>query len=116
MVSKSKRKNELDSLARSHAPNAIKVLAGIMTNRQTAPAARVAAAAQILDRGYGKAVSSVEMTGKDGEPLAVADMSKAEQLRRFPHAFSVLSASLGKGDLAQITGDSPPIDDTSGDA
>ena len=46
---------EIKSLARAHTHGAIKVLAGIMNEKKAPPAARVAAANALLDRGYGKA-------------------------------------------------------------
>ena len=51
----SKTKLEIKSLARAHTQGAIKVLAGIMNEKKAPPAARVAAANALLDRGYGKA-------------------------------------------------------------
>jgi hypothetical protein len=44
---------DVRSLARSHAPEAIQTLAGIMRNCPN-PFARVAASNSLLDRGYGK--------------------------------------------------------------
>ena len=65
-----KAKTDIRSLARSHTESAIKCLAGIMNQSEAAPAARVAAANALLDRGWGKAAQPV--TGEDGEgPLVV---------------------------------------------
>jgi hypothetical protein len=51
---------EIRSMARSHGPSMIAILAGI-ARQKTAPAsARVAAAVSLLDRGYGKAEQNVE--------------------------------------------------------
>ena len=49
-------------LARSHVPEAIETLALIMANPEAPPAARVAAANAILDRGWGKPKEMVEAT------------------------------------------------------
>ncbi len=49
-----KAKAEIRSLARSHTEAAIKVLAGVMNQKKTPPAARVSAAVALLDRGWGK--------------------------------------------------------------
>ena len=46
---------DIRSLARSHTATCIKVLHGIMTQPDAPPSARVAAVAQLLDRGWGKA-------------------------------------------------------------
>ncbi|WNV09967.1 hypothetical protein [Tardiphaga sp. 709] len=61
---------EIRSLARSHSDKALNVLVGIM-NEKTAPAAaRVAAANSIIDRGWGKAPTTLQDI--DGNALTVA--------------------------------------------
>ena len=61
---------EIRSLARSHSDKALNVLVGIM-NEKTAPAAaRVAAANSIIDRGWGKAPTTLQ--DLDGNALTVA--------------------------------------------
>lgn len=47
------QKGTLEALARSYGPAALRALADIAANSES-PAARVAAATAILDRGYGK--------------------------------------------------------------
>ena len=54
---------EIRSLARSHTTTAVNVLVGIMRSKDATPAARVSAANAILDRGWGKAVQSLENAG-----------------------------------------------------
>jgi hypothetical protein len=56
---------DLRSLARGHTELCIKVLAGIDSQEAVPPAARVAAAGILLDRGWGKAPTT--HTGADGE-------------------------------------------------
>jgi GNAT superfamily N-acetyltransferase len=51
---------EIRSLARSHTRKAINVLVGVMRSTNATPAARVAAANAILDRGWGKATQPLE--------------------------------------------------------
>jgi hypothetical protein len=63
--SKSRTLTEIRSLARSHTKTAINVLVGIMRSDAAAPAARVAAANAILDRGWGKAAQPPD-NGEDG--------------------------------------------------
>lgn len=46
---------DLRSLARTHTATAVNVLAGVMRNEEANPSARVAAASELLDRGWGKA-------------------------------------------------------------
>ena len=50
---------EIRSLARSHTRTAINVLVGVMRAKDATPAARVSAAAAILDRGWGKPVQAL---------------------------------------------------------
>ncbi len=58
----SKAPVEIRSLARSHTDKAIKTLANIMDDTECPPAARVAAAQALLDRGWGKPNQSVDHT------------------------------------------------------
>jgi hypothetical protein len=52
---------DIRSLARSHTESALKVLAGIMNEKEAPPAARVSAATALLDRGWGKPAQTVDM-------------------------------------------------------
>jgi hypothetical protein len=61
-----KTPDEVRALARRHTRTAIKVLAGIMRNEDATPAARRAAAATLLDRGWGKAPPAI--AGGEGGP------------------------------------------------
>lgn len=65
-----KTPTEIRSLARSHTDAAINALVGIVNQSEAPPAARVAAANAILDRGWGKPVQGVELSGIDGDPIA----------------------------------------------
>ena len=62
-----KAPTDIRSLARSYTQNAVRVLAGIMRTTDAPPAARVAAATALLDRGWGKPDqhSTVEMLKRD---------------------------------------------------
>jgi hypothetical protein len=51
---------EIRSLARSHTRKALNVLVGVMRSNTATPAARVAAANAILDRGWGKAPQAID--------------------------------------------------------
>jgi hypothetical protein len=51
---------EIRSLARAHTEEAVRTLVGIMRNGTTEPA-KVAAAKEVLDRGWGKAVQHTEV-------------------------------------------------------
>jgi hypothetical protein len=60
---------DIKALAQEHGPDAVKTLAEIMKDVSVSPAARVAAAKELIDRGYGKAMQTTELTGKDGAPF-----------------------------------------------
>jgi hypothetical protein len=51
---------EIRSLARSHSRTALNVLVGVMRSNEATPAARVAAANAILDRGWGKPMQALQ--------------------------------------------------------
>jgi hypothetical protein len=65
-----KAATDIRSLARSHTESALKVLAGIMNEPEAPPAARVAAANSLLDRGWGKPTQPVS-GDPDGAPLVI---------------------------------------------
>lgn len=60
---------EIRSLARAHTESAIKTLVGVMNKKDAPAAARVAAAGQILDRGWGKAATV--LSDEDGGPIVI---------------------------------------------
>ena len=74
-----KTPTNIKSLARSHTETAIKTLAGIANQKDAPAAARVAAVKELLDRGWGKAQQSVEVTGNEGGPLQVVVRKFTEQ-------------------------------------
>ena len=55
---------DIRTLARSHTDTAIRTLAGIMRQKGAPPAARVAAAGLLLDRGWGKAPQDLSVDGE----------------------------------------------------
>lgn len=60
---------KVSSLARVHTESAIKVLVGVATSEEAPPAARVAAANSLLDRGWGKPAQPI--SGDPKNPLSV---------------------------------------------
>ncbi|MCW5141069.1 hypothetical protein [Burkholderia cenocepacia] len=58
---------DVKALARQYGPNMIDVLAKIAQSRSAPAAAKVAAARELLDRGYGKPTQHV--AGPDGGPI-----------------------------------------------
>jgi hypothetical protein len=76
---------DIRSLARSHTETAIKTLAGIMEQPDAQPAARVAAANSLLDRGWGKPTQPI--SGDEDNPLRVA-ISRVELVPLKPNGNS----------------------------
>lgn len=54
------------AIAQEYGADAIKTLASIMKSTEHAPAARVAAAGMLLDRGYGKSAQPIDGDGEGG--------------------------------------------------
>jgi hypothetical protein len=65
----SQAKRDIAERAREHGDAALNVLIKIAKDDQQPAAARVGAANAILDRGYGKPMQAVEMTGANGGPI-----------------------------------------------
>lgn len=59
---------DIRSLAQEYGQDAIRELATILTTSEN-HSARIAAAKELLDRGYGKSTQAVELTGADGQPI-----------------------------------------------
>ncbi|MBS1060755.1 DUF5681 domain-containing protein [Gluconobacter sp. Dm-44] len=62
---------EVIALARSHTVTAITALAEIAGSPASPESARVSAANALLDRAWGKAKETVEISGQDGAPLGL---------------------------------------------
>lgn len=60
---------EIKDLAREHGPFIIEKLVDILANG-TSETARIAAAKELLDRGYGKSTAVQELSGPGGAPLS----------------------------------------------
>ncbi len=76
-----KAPTEIRSLARSHGATALRVLVGIMRQSKAPPAARIAAAVALLDRGWGKPGQAMELAGPDGGAVQVDVEGARERLR-----------------------------------
>lgn len=63
----------LSEAAREHSPEALKVLVEALKVPETA----MAAAKEILDRGFGRPAQAVELTGGEGGPVAVEHFNTA---------------------------------------
>lgn len=67
----SQAKRDIAERAKEYGDAALNVLVKIAKDDQQPAAARVGAANAILDRGYGKPMQAVEMSGRDGGPIKV---------------------------------------------
>lgn len=76
---------EVKELARSHTARAIERLAYWLDSDNAK--ASVAAALALLDRAWGRPTQAVEMTGKDGGPIATAEVSDIEVARWLAFTF-----------------------------
>ena len=72
---------DLQELARERSPAAINTLAAIMDDTKTPPAARVAAANALLDRGYGKPTQPISQTLTKIDPRTMSDEELAAIVR-----------------------------------
>jgi hypothetical protein len=69
-----KSRLEIASLARSHAPNVINVLIGIVNQEKSPPMARIAAGRELLDRGFGKAPQKVTLDDERPRAWEIIDV------------------------------------------
>lgn len=66
----------LSDVAKEHTQAAIQTLVDIAGDEEQPAAARVSAAGAILDRGWGRAAQSVELTGANGGPIAISEVKR----------------------------------------
>jgi hypothetical protein len=64
---------DVQELARQKSPEAINTLTDIMRDGKAPPAARVAAANALLDRGYGKPTQPISQTLTKVDPSSMSD-------------------------------------------
>ena len=64
---------DVQELARQQSPEAINTLVAIMQNEKAPPAARVAAANSLLDRGFGKPTQPISQTLTKIDPSTMSD-------------------------------------------
>ena len=72
---------DIQELARQRSPEAIDTLAKIMDDAKAPPAARVAAANSLLDRGYGKPSQPISQTLTKIDPSTMSDAELAAIVR-----------------------------------
>lgn len=76
--SRNKVTADVKAVAQEYGEEAVSTLAQIMRGSDMPPAARVSAAKELLDRGYGKAPQTIDQTTTTKQPLPVLD---PEELR-----------------------------------
>ena len=72
---------DVQELARRRSPDAINTLSAIMDDQKAPPAARVAAANALLDRGYGKPTQPISQTLTKIDPSTMSDEELAAIVR-----------------------------------
>jgi hypothetical protein len=77
--SKNKLAPEVKTLAQKHGASAIDYLGELLNDPMQAPEARIKAAQELLNRGYGRSVGETRLAGHDGGPLDFSSMP-ADQL------------------------------------
>jgi hypothetical protein len=87
---------DLREAAQGYSAEALETLAKVMRDKESPPAAKVAAARELLDRGFGKAVQAVDVNSKvdmgataaavlmdlanRGKAAKAAELAKAERI------------------------------------
>ena len=75
---------DVRKMAQTYGPEAVDILAGIMKDESKPDAARIAAAKELLDRGFGKSPQSLDLSSSDGSmgrypPIADDVLDKLNQ-------------------------------------
>lgn len=73
---------DVQELARQKSPEAIETLSNIMRDEKAAPAARVAAANALLDRGFGKPTQPISQSLAKVDPSTLSDEELAAIVAR----------------------------------
>ena len=67
-----KIEGDIREIARKNCPEAIRILVEIARSKKAPHAARVAACREILDRGIGRPLQALEVSGENGQPIPMA--------------------------------------------
>ena len=84
---------DIRALAQKHGPDAIATLINIMTTREDNPASQIAAAKELLDRGYGKSTQPV--SGDDKAPPIKIEYGASSKLNGLIDAIAKRSGEAG---------------------
>jgi hypothetical protein len=74
---------EVQELARVYTEDAIQTLAEICKSKKSPPAARVAAASALLDRGFGKPAQAITGEGGGAVKIEFTDETRVRALTAF---------------------------------
>jgi len=75
---------EIRELAQQHGTKAVEVLASLMNDVAQDGRVRIAAARELLDRGYGKASQHIEVTPTEGQfPIKFVDAPAQESMEEW---------------------------------
>ncbi|MGZ8096730.1 MAG: hypothetical protein ACXWUD_10885 [Methylosarcina sp.] len=66
---------DLKGMARQYSAQALTILAELMQDPEVPPAARIQAAREVLDRGYGKPTQSLDISGEI-KPVDTAELDR----------------------------------------
>jgi hypothetical protein len=76
---KSDEERQIEALARSYAPEALKTLALIMRSKKAPFSARSGASQALLDRGFGRTVQALKHGGDENlAPIRIESLSDAQ--------------------------------------
>jgi hypothetical protein len=87
---------EVRALARERTPEAMKVLTEIMKDAKAPAAARVAACRELLDRGYGRAESSVHAKIETSEPKPDFSVLSPDELETWHRGHAMMAPLIAK--------------------
>lgn len=110
-VAKHADKVRLAAWARLYAQDALTTLLSICKNEQEQASARISAAKEILDRGYGKPTQGHELSTPEGPLRIKLDQELLQSLpENMLQSLLVLVSALEKGSLEDIQTNTPDAD------
>ena len=108
------KKNDLRKQFESEARNAFAVMIGLMNNPHVSPRTRLDACKDVLDRAGYKPSDKLEVTGKDGNPLAFESRATKEIVNRArllieENTIDVESSEISEGRYVVVETDTKPV-------
>lgn len=96
MGKRGKLPTDVKALARVHTESALRVLNGVMNSAGAPPAARVAAAIAVLNRGWGAPSQAVEVTGEIKKTYVARMPAKVNGLTEWQKNYSTAQTTATK--------------------